>query len=360
MDDVEALVWPNILYPQGQRRSIRLRTLSGVKTVELISLLVLVNERLYVVEEERAGLKVGQIITRKTNDDQEPFRLFSGLNEARAAIGREFKKDDLWSLQPAQSDEHTSFIWLGPSGTRLIPPKTERLDPVFEERRHTIRGIGRVLDWRAVILENVADQIRDVCQRIQETARQTFCSSEVSGKDHPHHALRKRALHMTRDAGFCRNFQIKPFNRSYVHLARELDEAGRYLLQATGEKSKEAIIHARLRLSRIFRSITLLEQYCRLDEWLLVIIGHRNRKESFSLEQQRLCLEDLMDIHRILTSPDSLTQRPIDEGFRPDVLPVVTGYIFLACRLFDNVKSVDLPVLSTHLQAACHPHEIHR
>src|SRR3989338_1258956 len=102
MDDSEAgLVWPNILHPQGSRRSIVLRTSSGIKTIELISLIVLVNDRLYVVEEERAGLKIGQVIARKTSDSEEPFRVYYGLDEARAALGRVLKKDKLWSLQSA-------------------------------------------------------------------------------------------------------------------------------------------------------------------------------------------------------------------------------------------------------------------
>ena len=361
MDESEAgLVWPNILHPQGSRRSIVLRTSSGIKTIELISLIVLVNDRLYVVEEERAGLKIGQVIARKTSDSEEPFRVYYGLDEARAALGRVLKKDKLWSLQSALPEEQGRFVWQGPSGERLIPPLSERIDLTFDTRLQAMRGIGRLLDWRAVVLENVADQIRVECRRVQETAKQTFCSPEVAGKDHPHRELRKRAMQLNRDAGFFRNFQIKPFNRGYVHLARELDEASRYLLEATGMKSKEAIIHARLRLSRIYRSITLLEQYCRLEEWLLVILDHRNRGESLTAEKSRLCLEELTDIHRLLTSPDALTQRPIDEGFRPDILPVVTGYIFLSCRLFDNPKGVDLVDLCTHLQAACHPHEIHR
>lgn len=382
-------------------------------------LAVLVNGCLYAVLEDGHGLRAGDILSRnldltrkKRGDTQEPsdqvFVRYKSIFDVRRGIGRVYGRYRVvelpelarwrmdadwllrtsWTLHRATPETEAQFVWradrrieehvhdqaesktkalgrfrkiltltdsTGRRNTGMIPLLCSAADRSIEARAQEIRGIGRRMDWRAVVLEYMIDQLCAECRLIRRAAQDALFAQDIFGDARTPRALRRRANRMIEYARFLGTVQVRTFSRVFAHVSSELEEVGGLMHDAASERSTESLERVRLLLEKIYRSMVLLEQHWKLEEILLVVSDHHHNVEPVSESQIRLFSRELEDVHRTLTNPDPVTNAQIDAGFDTDVLPTVVGGVLSCLTNLRDETGLNLPRLYEDLKTSCKP-----
>ncbi|MDO8625073.1 MAG: hypothetical protein Q7R47_03245, partial [Candidatus Diapherotrites archaeon] len=274
-----------------------------------IQLEVLVNDCLYIVAEEVNGIRRGSILSRNLKETkkrggsiEDPashcFIRYDGINLARRGIGRidgnykkvetpnlsEWRKQlDLmmrlaWTLHRADGKEN-EFEWIAEKAvrkntrvvdqkkveahakTRKAASKKDRIDrrntgmiPLLcgaaddrlFARIQNIRGIGRRMDWRGVVLEHFIDQMRSKCAEIQRDVEQKLCADTLFGPSRTTRRVKNSARDMRTYAKHLRTFNARPFTRALAHVADDLDSAAAIMDQAVADLDSKKMEEAKL------------------------------------------------------------------------------------------------------------------
>lgn len=240
--------------------------------------------------------------------------------------------------------------------TPTIPLQCMAADRELAARAQEVRGIGRRMDWRAVVLEHYIDQLRSECWAIRRVAQNALIAADIFSDARTPKTLRTRANRMADYVEFLREVQVRTFSRVFTHVAEELEETCGLLYDAADRRSStDSLERVRALLSKIYRSMVFIDEHWRLQEILVVVEEHHHRQQPFSWEQIDMFAEELNSIHRTLTTVDPITGDHIDKGFSTDVLPVVLGGTVLARTDLLSTSGVHLQHLYEHLKMACEP-----
>lgn len=391
----------------------------GVTRISAIELLILVNGCLYVVKNDGQGLRAGDILSRNldltrrkgsdpTRPEEQVFIRYKSIYDARRGIGRvygRYKAIELpelsrwrldadwllrrsWTLSRNDPAGDAEFVWradgrirqhlgdraahkvealakfvkiatltdaLGRRNTPAIPLQCSAADRSLQAREQEVRGIGRRMDWRGVVLEHFVDQLRSECRAIRRAAQDALSAKDLFGSERTPKALRVRAQRMTEYAEVLHGLHVRTFDRVFDHVASELNEASQLLYEAASQRDVAPLDRVRELLSKIYRSMMLVDEHWRLEEMLDVVAEHYHRKEPLSDEQKRIFIDELSGIHQTLTTKDSLTGELIGHGFERDVVSVVIGNVLLARTVLSSVAEVNLRYCYEHLKTACAP-----
>lgn len=392
----------------------------GFMRIDAIDLVVLVNSCLYLVMKDGQGLRAGQILSRNldltrqkgldpNNLAEQVFAVFDSIYDARRGIGRvhgRYRSTEIpelvhwrleidkllrvsWTLRKTDPEGDAQFVWqaerrlsrhrndraahkvratgllariasltdrTGRRNTPTIPLQCMAADWELFARVQEVRGIGRRMDWRAMVLEHYIDELRSECWAIRRAAQDALCTPDIFTEGHRiPRALRMRANRMAYYARFLREVQVRTFNRVFTHVAGELENACELLHDAAERRSADRLDRVRELLSRIYRSMMLADEHWRLQEILAVVAEHHHQSQPLSREKIDMFGDELADSHRILTSVDPMTGDHIDKGLERNVLPVVCGEIVLARADLQNSAGVFLPGVYRHLKKACEP-----
>ena len=391
----------------------------GVLVLEPLELMILVNACLYVVYADGQGLRAGDILSRNLNltrrRGQDPDNLaeqvfirYGSVFDARRGIGRiqgRYRSVELpelarwrmdadwllrtsWTLHRATQEQEAEFVWRadrrivrhasdvneskaaargvfekvrelkdsrGRRNFPSFPLQLSSADRRLEWRAQEVRGIGRKMDWRAVVLEHLIDQLEHECRMIRRAAQEALNANDIFGPTRTPKTLRMRALRMHEYGAFLREVRVRTFSRAFTHVADELDEVSDLLHAAAEGRDPEPIKRVPRLLRKIYRSMALAEVHWRLQEILLVASDHAHRRVPFSPEQIRLFLGELEDVLRHLTEADSLTGELLGEGFVTDIPLVVSGNIRLARISLLDTGGVNLRAFKEYLDRACAP-----
>jgi len=391
----------------------------GHTVISSLKVVVLVNGCLYAVLEDCHGLRAGDILSRnfdltrrKGGDTTEPseqvFVRYKSIFDARRGIGRvygryrEIEIPELarwkmdtdwllrtsWTLHRATKEQEEQFVWqaerqikkhekdtsevkldalrrlfkiqtmtdsLGRRNTTMIPMLCCAIDRSLEARTQQVRGIGRRMDWRAIVLEHVIDQMQAECRAIRRSAQDVLQANDIFGEARTPRTLRSRANRMSDYAQFLKTVQVRTFTRVFAHVVSELEEVAELFHDAASKRDSGPLERASLLLGKIYRSMILLEQHWRLEEVLIVVSSHIHNVEVLSVDQISLFTEELDEVHRILTNQDSVTGVHIDTDFETDILPVVVGSVLSCLTNLRGEGGVFLPSLYDDLKTACKP-----
>ncbi len=391
----------------------------GQTVIPSIKLVVLVNSCLYAVHEDGHGLRAGDILSRNldltrrkggdtTESSERVFVRYKSIYDARRGIGRvyghyhEIEIPELarwkmdadwllrtsWMLHRATKEQEEQFVWkaerqirkhekdksevkldallrlfkiqsmidsLGRRNTAMIPLLCCAIDRSLEARTQQVRGIGRRMDWRAVVLEYVIDQMQTECRAIRRAAQDALQAKDIFGEARTPKTLRGRANRMNEYAQFLKTVQVRTFTRVFAHVISELEEVAELFHDAASKRDRGPLERARQLLGKIYRSMVLLEQHWRLEEVLIVVSSHTHNVEVLSADQIRLFTEELDEVHRTLTNPDPVTGVHIDTDFETDVLPSVIGSVLSCLTNLRGEEGVYLPALYDGLKSACKP-----
>ncbi|GEM_PF-1478420 len=227
------------------------------------------------------------------------------------------------------------------------------------KRIQAVRGIGRRMSWREVVLEHYIDRLReisrDVARSQQHRLRQQWLAP---GAKRTPRLVRQEAERLTGAASRLRTIVTRPFARSFTHCANDLDEAARLLCEAADGRNGDTITQAKQIIGRVYRAMIQMECHWRLEEILLQAAILKDRQDELGARQQRTWYEELRAVHGRLTSVDRLTGLRLEDGFRREVLPHVYPHVHLASvHLMRSASDggADLQTMREELKIAVEP-----
>lgn len=368
--------------------------------IQDIELEVLVNNALYVARQEAQGIRKGQILSRNmklTKDlkrdtsivSQHVFQRFDSINDVRRAYSRinpkynlvtipsmrdwiiqsDYLQKAFWVLSEANSFENSDYVWAPyqldleledqarlkqKSALRkrgMSPPSSWR-SREFVSKMHHLRGVGRRMQWRAVVLETYLDQLHSKCREIRTYSKNKLDSSELFGTDRTTRRALKHAADIHRLSKALKAIHVRPFSRALNNVSLDLEEVAGFIKQAVKKLDPTFMDGANTTLRRVYRSIVLLEQHWLLEEILLIIAWYKHTKQSVPQANKILISNQLEEIFHLLTKEDLFTGECLEKGFRNKMLEVVIRHLQLARCEFHN-DEINTNEIYKHVKAAC-------
>jgi len=193
-----------------------------------------------------------------------------------------------------------------------------------------IRGIGRRMDWRGVVLEHYIDQLRSKCLEIQRDAEHKLASDVLFGTKRTVKTVRTQVVRMRAFAENLRRFHARPFARALAHASNDLEECAVLMESASAEQSPEKMQQARVLLCRVYRSMRMLELHWSMEEVLVVVADAHHRKTVVEASLVPTYLKELLSVCDGFHGKDAVTHEPIELGFKRKILPRSLPYLRMA------------------------------
>jgi len=226
-------------------------------------------------------------------------------------------------------------------------------------RIQAVRGIGRRMSLREIVLEHYIDRLREICREVSVSQESRLRKEWLApGPSRTPKTVRKEAERLEDAARRLRQITARPFNRAYTRVADDMDEAAAILREAANGRNGTTIDRAREVIGRIYRSMKQLEYHWQLEEIMLQAAVIQDRNDTPSDSQQSFWHEELRFVHRRLTSVDKLTGKRLEDGFKHPVLPHVVPHVHLAdVHLMRQMSDggPDLEKMYEELRTACDP-----
>jgi len=411
-------MWPDPWEPAYITRSLTLaRKDQDPLVINQIRLIVLVNRCLYLVAEDVHGLRSGQVLARnlaltrrrggsRDEPETEQFIRFETLNTARRGVSKidpgqgveqadlsDWLKDFDWMVRTswtlhlggpqedaeyvavaeqaaqsharvrnedkvgavAQTEQAASLIdSIGRRNTGCLPLVCFKGERQLHRRIQSMRGIGRRMSWREVVLMHYIDRLREIAKQVRRDAEQRWKSSPISGPTRRPSKLLQESTRMRYEANQLRKLVGRPFDRNFKNVADDLEEAAQQMLDAAAARDPALIEQVKATLRKIFRSSRLLTFHWDLEELLIAISTHRVMGHELTPQQRRQWYNEVDRIHQLLMRNESVTSEPWEMGYRRSVLPRVVGQLHLA-KVNLAQKNLNLEGAYEHLKDACAP-----
>ncbi|MBI5793505.1 hypothetical protein HZA87_00230 [Candidatus Uhrbacteria bacterium] len=226
-------------------------------------------------------------------------------------------------------------------------------------RIQAVRGIGRRMSLREIVLEHYLDRLREICREVSFSQEYRLRKMWLApGPKRTPKAVRQEAQRLEDAARRLRLIVTRPFSRSFARVADDMDEAARILREAANGRNGDTIDRAREVIGRIYRSMKQLECHWQLEELMLQAAVIQDRDDRPSDSQQDFWHGELRYVHRRLTSVDRLTGKRLEDGFARPVLPHVVPHVHLAdVHLMRQTSDggPDLPRMYEEMRTACDP-----
>ncbi len=412
--------WPDLHNPQIIERTLVLSLSKKDNRVVTVRVVVLIGRCLYLVHEKQDGLREGQVLSRNLEltreigynpdlDAEQVFIVYDSLFDARRAFSRinpQYREVEIpelvnwkwdadwllrqsWTLDEADSQRRSQFVLragdrankhardrnqekvaaqgrtrrvaletdvTGRRNIGRIPLMCGAIERGLQRRVQSVRGIGRRMDWRAVVVEHYLDQLRQECfllRRCAQSALITKAIFEPGSRSAP--AMRKLAMRMAHYATQLATIRARPFNRTFRHASHELTEASRLLTLAADAREGTYANLAKAQLATTYRSMCLLEQHWRIEDILTTVSTLFHRRKKLQTDQVVMMKDELIDVLGHLERPDPHTGELIHAGFkRPDTVED-TMLRLRSCIALLSQESIKLKDLRIQLKAACRP-----
>ncbi len=226
-------------------------------------------------------------------------------------------------------------------------------------RIQAVRGIGRRMSLRELVLEHYLDRLREICHDVAFSQEYRLRKQWMApGPKRTPRLVRQEAEKLEDAARRLRLIVTRPFSRAFTRVAADMDEAARLLREAAAGRNGDTIERVRELIGRIYRSMKLLEYHWQLEEVMLQAAVLQDRNDTPSDAQQSMWHDELRFVHRRLTSVEKLTGRRLEEGFARPVLPHVVPHVHLADVHLMRQSSdggPDLKTMYDELRTACDP-----
>lgn len=244
--------------------------------------------------------------------------------------------------------------------TGMIPLLCGAADDRLFARIQAIRGIGRKMDWRSVVLENYIDQMRSKCIEIERDMEHKLSADTLFGASRTTKKVAKSAYDMRVYATHLRSLNARPFTRSLTHAAFDLESAAALMEQAAQTADPAKMEEVKLILRRIYRSMRLIEYHSRLEEILLIVAEARHRKMTVQGDQLVLCLNEMSQVQKEFACHDPFTKESLEYGFKRSILPNVRHSLGIALLTLsrqsqDSSNQLHTKTAYEYLKMACAP-----
>ena len=374
---------------------------------------VLVNGSLYFAVEDREGLREGDVISRNlalTEDSggdvgvpaDQRMIVYAGVYRALRGIGHirpQYDRVEVprlyqwqqtlrwllqvsWTLQHATPEEIAAYASgtlqltlefgavrddekvaardrttasssltdrRGVHNVNRLPPLLWSSDMALGRRIVAIRGKGRRMDWRAMVLAHYLDRLLQICRSIHHAALERRKSDAVFGAGRTRQNALRAAVRMRDYAFELRTIHAQPFRRSLHRVADDLEVVAIHL--ETG-----SLRDAQAVLGRIHRSMVLMTEYHRRLEEILVVVSRVHHLHIVPPQQEIRTLQwELRSIHKALARSDLETGERWEDGFKLGVLPHVLSQVGQARGALARREGADIEGAYEHLKQAADP-----
>lgn len=226
-------------------------------------------------------------------------------------------------------------------------------------RIQAVRGIGRRMSLRELVLEHYIDRLREICHDVAISQEYRLRKHWlVPGPKRTPRIVRQEADQLEAAARRLRLIVTRPFSRAFARVADDMDEAAKLLREAANGRNGDTIERVKEIIGRIYRSMKQLEYHWQLEEIMLQAAVLQDRNDTPSVSQQSTWHEELRFVHRRLTSVNNLTHKRLEDGFKRPVLPHVVPHVHLAdVHLMRQLSDggPDLEKMYEELRTACDP-----
>ncbi|MBI2473002.1 hypothetical protein HYV70_00395 [Candidatus Uhrbacteria bacterium] len=225
----------------------------------------------------------------------------------------------------------------------------------LRKRTQIVRGIGRKMSFREVVLEQMIDGLRDICISVSRSQEYRLRSGWLTQSlERTPRKVKQEADRLLQEAMRLRHIVTRPFARSFNRCAVDLEDAAQFLQEAANNRRSELISQAKEKIGQVYRAMKQLECHWRLEEVLFEISILRDRKQTVSALQQRLWHRALESVHHQLTAEEPLTGKHLEHGFKRPVLQRVRPHIQLADKSLMQ-DPPDFRSVYKELKTACDP-----
>jgi len=226
-------------------------------------------------------------------------------------------------------------------------------------RIQAVRGIGRRMSFREVVLEHYIDRLCEIVQEVSRSQQHRLRAEWLAAtpKRTPK-LVRQEADRLEFAARRLRAVVSRPLSRSFTRSADDLDAAAELLREAATARDEAKIDQAKELIGQVFRATVQQECHWRLEELLLQLGILEDRGEQLEPSRQLMWRDELQAVHRILVSAEPITGKRLEHGFRGPVLQRVVPHVHLAWAHLMRVPAQggpDLVTMKEELDKAVEP-----
>lgn len=226
-------------------------------------------------------------------------------------------------------------------------------------RIQAVRGIGRHMSFREVVLEHYIDRLSEICRDVMRSQEYRLRSDWLAenNKRTPQ-KVRVEAQRFEDAARRLRQIKIRPFCRSFTRASDDMNEAAKILREAAENRDVDKIANSKVVIGRVYRSMRMLEQHWRLEELMVQCANVLDHGSDLSYARRRMWHSELCGVHRVLTHVDKITRQKLENGFVNPVLHRVVPHVYLADASLMRSQAdggTDLRTMYAELRIACSP-----
>ncbi|TAL49796.1 hypothetical protein EPN81_04600 [Patescibacteria group bacterium] len=226
-------------------------------------------------------------------------------------------------------------------------------------RIQTVRGIGRRMSFREVVLEHYIDRLREIVLDVSRSQQYRLRDEWLAPTAwRTPKKVREEADRLERAAKRLRAIVTRPFSRSFSRSADDLDTAAQLMREAADDRNGIRIARVKEIIGQVFRATVQLECHWRMEEILLQLGILEDRGENLDDSRKRRWHVELRAIHHKLVSVEPFTNQRLEHGFKGPVLPRVVPHVHLADTYLMRVLSQggpDLESMKEELNKAVEP-----
>ena len=215
-------------------------------------------------------------------------------------------------------------------------------------RIQAVRGIGRRMSFREVVLEHYIDRLREIVLEVSRSQQHRLREEWLAPtKERTPKLVRQEADRLEYAATRLRAIVSRPFSRSFTRSADDLDAAAKLLRDAAGGRNGDTILDAKSLIGQVFRATVQQECHLRLEEVLLQLGILEDRDEQLEPSRQVMWHDELRSVHHRLVSVEPVTGKRLEHGFKGPVLQRVVPHVHLADAYLMRALSQGGPDLET-------------
>ena len=215
-------------------------------------------------------------------------------------------------------------------------------------RIQAVRGIGRRMSFREVVLEHYIDRLHEIVRGVsrsqQDRLRDEWLDATPSRTAR---LVRQEADRLAQEVTRLSMIVSRPISRSLQRSAEDLGAAAELLRDAASSRNGDRIQLVKERIGTVYRSMLQQECHWRLQEVLLQLGILEDRGDQLQPSRQLMWRDELRTVHRILVSPEPITNRRLEDGFKGPVLQRVVPHVHLAGAHLMRVIAQGGPDLKT-------------
>lgn len=201
-------------------------------------------------------------------------------------------------------------------------------------RIQAVRGIGRRMSFREVVLEHYIDRLLEIVREVSRSQQHRLREEWLApGPKRTPKVVRQEADRLVHAATRLREIVSRPFSRSFNRSADDLDGTAQLLREAADGRNGDTIARAKDLIGQAYRATIQQECHWRLEEILLQLGVLEDRGDKLEDSRQLMWHDELRAIHRLLVSVEPITGKRLEHGFQGPVLQRVVPHVHL-CDMY--------------------------